>query len=58
MTEQTAIEFDLEKLLASLEATEEEQRTAKKWLVALDKYMDRPAGLPTMAPEITRMAWR
>ncbi|MBI4305726.1 MAG: hypothetical protein HY678_05340, partial [Chloroflexi bacterium] len=45
-------------LLASLEATEEERRTAKKWLAALDKYMDRPAGLPTMAPDITRMGWR
>ena len=49
---------EIETLLASLQATEEETREAKKWLAALAVHTDRPAGLPTTPPEITRMAWR
>ena len=49
---------EIETLLQSLEATEEEAREAKKWLSALATYTDRPAGLPTTPPEITRLGWR
>lgn len=49
---------EIDTLLASLEATEEETREAKKWLAALATYTDRPAGVPTTPPEITRMGWR
>lgn len=54
----TTLSAEVETLLQSLEATEEEAREAKKWLSALATYTDRPAGLPTTPPEITRMAWR
>jgi hypothetical protein len=54
----TTLTTEIESLLASLEATEEETREAKRWLVTLDTYADRPAGLPTVPPDMIRMGWR
>lgn len=54
----TTLSAEVETLLQSLEATDEEANEAKKWLAALAAYTDRPAGLPTTPPEITRLGWR
>jgi hypothetical protein len=56
MTGQT-VTREIESLLESLEATDEESREAKKWVAALDKYMDRPAALPTTPPDVIRLGW-
>lgn len=53
-----ALERELEALLASLEASAEEAREAKAWLVKMSAHTDRPAGLPSTPPDITRMGWR
>jgi hypothetical protein len=54
----TTMSAEIETLLQSLEATEEEAKEAKRWLAAFATYTDRPAGLPTTPPEITRLGWR
>ncbi|MBI2964655.1 MAG: hypothetical protein HYY34_00455 [Chloroflexi bacterium] len=48
---------EIETLLKSLEATEEEAQEAKRWLVVLDKYTDRPTAMPTTPPDMIRMGW-